>query len=135
MQAAYSPYIARIGRAPGPMGDDYAARIAAGEAYVIGEPVRGAPVRGVIVLVAQAGYLLLDNIAVDPAVRGGGFGRALLLFAEAQARRGGYREMRLYTHEKMTENLALYARSGWVETHRAEQDGFARVFFRKTLDA
>jgi hypothetical protein len=34
----------------------------------------------------------------------------------------------------MTENLAYYARHGYVETHRAEHDGFRRVFFRKPID-
>jgi hypothetical protein len=33
----------------------------------------------------------------------------------------------------MTENIALYARTGWEETGRGEQGGFARVFFRKRL--
>jgi hypothetical protein len=41
--------------------------------------------------------------------------------------------MRLYTHQTMTENIALYARTGWVETGRGEQDGFARVFFKKEV--
>jgi hypothetical protein len=34
----------------------------------------------------------------------------------------------------MTENLACYPRHGYAETHRAEQDGFNRVFFRKPID-
>jgi hypothetical protein len=34
----------------------------------------------------------------------------------------------------MTENLAYYPRHGYAETHRAEKDGFSRVFFRKTID-
>jgi hypothetical protein len=33
----------------------------------------------------------------------------------------------------MTENLAYYRRHGYTETHRAGQDGFRRVFFRKLL--
>ncbi len=33
----------------------------------------------------------------------------------------------------MTENLAYYLRRGYTETHRSDQDGFHRVFFRKTL--
>ena len=33
----------------------------------------------------------------------------------------------------MTENLAYYPRRGYAETHRAEQDGFRRVFFRKHI--
>jgi GNAT superfamily N-acetyltransferase len=86
-----------------------------------------------IVLLAEADHLLLDNVAVDPAAQGQGVGRALIGFAAAEARRRGYREMRLYTHQMMTENIALYARTGWVETGRGEQGGFARVFFRKEV--
>jgi GNAT superfamily N-acetyltransferase len=110
------------------MGDDYAARIAAGQAFVTGDPVKG-----LIVLIDAADHLLLDNIAVDPAAHGTGVGRALLQFADREAVRRGYGELRLYTHAKMTENVALYARSGWTETHRATQNGFPRVFFRKTV--
>jgi len=33
----------------------------------------------------------------------------------------------------MTENLIYYPRHGYVESHRAEHDGFRRVFFRKRL--
>jgi hypothetical protein len=32
----------------------------------------------------------------------------------------------------MTENLAYYPRHGYTKTHRALQDGFQRVFFRKS---
>ena len=34
----------------------------------------------------------------------------------------------------MTENLTYYPRYGYTETHRAQQDGFQRVFFRKPVD-
>jgi hypothetical protein len=33
----------------------------------------------------------------------------------------------------MTENLALYSRLGFVETHRAEEIGLNRVYMTKTL--
>jgi hypothetical protein len=33
----------------------------------------------------------------------------------------------------MTENLSLYARLGFVETHRAVEQGFSRVFMRRAL--
>jgi hypothetical protein len=33
----------------------------------------------------------------------------------------------------MTENLDYYPRRGYHETHRAEEDGFRRVFFRKAI--
>lgn len=128
VRAAYTMYIARIGKPPGPMLDDYATLVRAHCVWVA-----GAPVAGVIVLVGEDDHLLLDNVAVDPAAQGSGVGRALIGFAEAEARRRGYGEMRLYTHATMTENIALYRCTGWVETGRGEQDGFDRVFFRKDV--
>jgi GNAT superfamily N-acetyltransferase len=110
------------------MADDYAGRIQAGEAFVTGDPIHG-----LIVLIDEPDHLLLDNIAVAPASHGQGIGRALLQFADSEARRRGYAELRLYTHQLMTENIALYARSGWQETARATQNGFPRVFFRKPV--
>ena len=125
---AYSKYIVRIGRPPGPMLDDYAAHVRAHAVWITGTPIAG-----LIVLLGEDDHLLLDNIAVDPARQGEGVGRALMAFAEAEARRRGCSELRLYTHATMTENIQLYSRNGWVETGRGTQDGFARVFFRKAV--
>jgi hypothetical protein len=33
----------------------------------------------------------------------------------------------------LLENIAYYARHGYAETRRHEQDGFRRVFFRKPV--
>jgi GNAT superfamily N-acetyltransferase len=127
---AYTKYIERIGKPPGPMLDDYRAHIRAHEAWVL---ETGGDIAGVIVLVPQEENLLLDNVAVDPGQHGRGLGRALMEFAEREARRRGYDEVRLYTHAKMTENVAMYPRLGWQETGRAEQAGYDRVFFRKPV--
>ena len=64
-----------------------------------------------------------------------GSGRALLEFAEQQAAERGVRELRLYTHERMTENIELYERLGWTEYDRLVEHGFARVFMRKQVTA
>ena len=79
-----------------------------------------------------AGFLL-DNIAVLPDCQGKGFGRALIEFAEAEARRRGFGEIHLYTHALMTENIALYRRIGFVETHRVSEKGYDRVYMTKRL--
>jgi ribosomal protein S18 acetylase RimI-like enzyme len=131
VEEAYSPYIARMaGRRPGPMDDDYPARVAEGAVWVL---ERDDIVAGILVLLPGRDHLLLDNVAVAPAHKGHGLGRQLVAFAEAEARRRGLDELRLYTHVTMTENQALYRRVGFEETHRAEQAGLQRVFMRKQL--
>ena len=127
---AYRHYTARIGKPPGPMLDDYAARVAEGLVWVLEEE---AAITGIIVLLSAPDYLLLDNIAVSPARQGLGLGRRLLVFAEAEALRRGYREIRLYTHQEMVENQRLYASIGYEETGRGAEAGYERVFMRKQL--
>lgn len=130
VDAAYRPYLVRIGKPPGPMTDDYAARIA--EHCVWVSEGAGA-LTGVLVLFDTPDGCLLDNIAVPPDRHGKGHGRALLLFAEVEAKRRGHREIRLYTHVLMTENIALYTRIGYVETARVSEKGFDRIYMAKPL--
>jgi N-acetylglutamate synthase-like GNAT family acetyltransferase len=66
---AYTPYIARIGRKPGPMLDDYAGLIEANQVHVL-EQDGGAV--GVLVLIPEASALLLDNVAIRPDRHGRG---------------------------------------------------------------
>ena len=127
---AYRHYTARMGKPPGPMFDDYAARVLEGVVWVLEE---GAAVAAIIVLLPTTDYLLLDNIAVSPARQGLGLGRRLLAFAEAEALRRGYCEIRLYTHQTMVENQRLYASIGYEETGRGTEAGYERVFMRKRL--
>jgi len=127
---AYRHYIGRIGKPPGPMLDDYAARVSEGVVWVLENDTA---IAGIIVLLPAPDYLLLDNIAVSPPHQGAGFGRRLLAFAEAEALRRGYREIRLYTHQTMVENQRLYASIGYEETGRGTAAGYDRVFMRKRL--
>ncbi len=128
--AAYQHYVPRIGGAPAPMTADYAAAVHRGQAWVA---VEDGEVAGFVILAAGPGYLLLENVAVLPAAQGRGIGARLLALAEEHARSLRLYEIRLYTNEAMTENLAYYPRHGYTETHRMQQDGFQRVFFRKCL--
>ena len=129
--AAYRKYVCQIGRAPAPMTADYAQAVRDGQAWAA---IEDGQIVGFVIVMAQPGYLLLDNVAVLPAAQGRGIGARLLALAEEQARGLGLGEIRLYTNGAMTENLAYYPRHGYAETHRAEQDGFNRVFFRKPID-
>ena len=129
-QAAYQKYVPRMGRVPAPMTADYAQAVSAGQAWAA---VADGQVAGFAILVAEPGYLLLENVAVLPAAQGRGVGARLLALTEEHARDLGLGEIRLYTNEVMTENIAYYARHGYTETHRQEHHGFHRVFFRKPV--
>jgi GNAT superfamily N-acetyltransferase len=131
VHAAYKHYEERIGTVPRPMIDDYAEVI---KNYQVTVAESGQTLIGVIVLTVTDEGFLIDNVAVDPSYHGKGIGKALLEFAEAEARRAGFGSIYLYTHEKMTENLALYARIGYVEYDRRSQGDFSLVYMRKRLE-
>jgi GNAT superfamily N-acetyltransferase len=130
VNAAYGHYLEHIGILPRPMTDDYA-EVIANQQVTVAES-RGTIV-GVIVLAVDDEGFLVDNVAVDPSHRGKGLGRVLLEFAEAEAQRAGFDSIYLYTHEKMTENVALYSRIGYIEYDRRSQGDFSLVFMRKDL--
>lgn len=129
-RSAYEKYTERIGREPAPMVADFVMYIRAGNVLVVEN-------KGV--LVAYAVYyadgdcLQLENIAVDPAHHGRGYGTQLLKAIHDLARQGKYCAVSLYTNEKMVENLLWYPKRGYKEIDRRKEDGFSRVFFRYTV--
>ena len=129
VQRAYDHYVERIGRRPSPMDDDYDARIAAGELWILEDR----ELAGTVVLRSGDGHLLVDNLAVASERQGEGLGRALLEFAELEAARRRLPELRLYTNVKMTENIAMYGRLGWHEFQRTTEGPYSRVYFRKPV--
>ena len=110
--------------------DDYLARVSEDAVWVLQD---GPAIAGILVLLSAPEYLLLDNIAIAPERQGRGLGRRLLAFAESEALRRGYREIRLYTHQTMIENQRLYASIGYEERGRGSEAGYDRVFMRKPL--
>ena len=130
--AAFARHIAAVGGRPMPMDDDHAARIAKGQQYVIDADEPGT-LAASIVLVEEDGYLVVNNVAVAPDRQRRGHGRALLSFAEGEARRRGLPEVRLHTHARMADNLIMYPRLGYVESGRERQGGFDRVLFVKPV--
>ena len=132
VKAAYQHYIPRLGKPPGPMLDDYAQAVQKHHAYVA---VLDSAIIGLLVLIQQPKGILLDNIAVHPSVQGQGLGKRLMEFAEQQAQTLGYTELQLYTHIKMTENIAIYTALGYTEIARRNEQGYQRVYMAKRLNA
>jgi GNAT superfamily N-acetyltransferase len=130
-EQAYTRYVAAIGRKPAPMVADFAAQIADGHVHAAVSDTD--ELQGFIVFFAEDDAMFLENVAVQPAAVGKGIGKALISFCEAEARRLGLAAVRLYTNEKMTENLSIYPRLGYIETGRRTEHGFNRVFFEKRL--
>ena len=114
-RAAYAVYIDRLGREPKPMVEDYAVPIERGDVSVL--EIDGAAA-GVLVVRDAPDHLLIYSIALDPSHQGRGLGQRLMRYAEDTARRRAHPEVRLYTNEIMTENIAFYSRLGYVESAR-----------------
>jgi ribosomal protein S18 acetylase RimI-like enzyme len=131
IDASYWHYVERIGVLPGPMRENYAEILRSRRSVTVAEAA--GEIVGVLVLDVNGGRFLLEILAVAPSHRGKGLGRKLLELAESEARRAGFDSIHLYTHEKMTENQALYRKIGYVEYERRLDDGLPRVFMRKQL--
>ena len=131
-QRAYARYVSAIGRRPAPMIADFRSQIESGDVYV----ATGLDdnIQGFIVFFPQGDRMFLENVAVLPAMAGQGIGKALIQFCEDVAQQLGFGSVRLYTNEKMIENLSIYPRLGYIEVDRHTEDGFNRVFFEKMLD-
>ena len=125
VRAAYAPWIERFGREPSPMQDDYGRRIADGEIWVLEE--NGA-LLGCVMLRDGPQALLMPNIAVAPEAQGEGYSRRLMTFAEMEACRRGFDELRLFVNTLMTENIELYRHLGFIDRERIEGAGEHRTY-------
>ena len=107
---AYAKWVPLIGREPKPMQADYVAAIATHRIDLVHV---GGTLAGLIETVAEAGHLLIENVAVSPAFQGRGIGRTLMAHAERLAAVSGYGELRLYTNQRFATNIALYLKLGY----------------------
>ncbi len=127
---AYSKYVQRVGKPPAPMVADFANQIDQQQIWV---GVIDNHVAGYVVLYPLTNSMHLENVAILSRYVGQGIGRQLIGFAESEARRLSLDAVELYTNIKMTENIAYYPKLGYLETDRREEDGFSRVYYKKSL--
>jgi molybdopterin-guanine dinucleotide biosynthesis protein A len=130
-QAAYQNFVERIGRLPQPLTADYAEVIRTDETWVA-EDVGGRLI-GVLVLKPAGDHLLIWSVAVAVELQRSGIGRRLLALAEREGLRRSVREMRLFTNEKMGENVALYERHGYAITGREVREDRVLIHMSKKV--
>jgi len=129
-QEAFGFYLNRMDHEPARMNADFERQISAGRTYVAELDQRFA---GYIVIHQQSDHVLVDHIAVLPAMSGKGVGSQLLAHAEQMARDWHKPRVQLYTNALMHENLCWYAWLGYSKIGRRVEQGFDRVYFSKDV--
>ncbi len=127
---AYGHYVERLGKPPGPMLDDYADII---DKHIVYVAELNNSIVGLFVLMENYQPILLDNLAVDPAMQGQGIGTKLLSYAESIVRKKGHDSIQLYTHELMYENIDFYQGKGYQIVHKVTEKGYQRIYMHKKL--
>ena len=122
-RAAYAKNRPVLGVEPMPLLADYSQILLECEVWLL-ESAHG--LDGVLVLEPRADDVLLWSVATAPRVQGSGLGNRLLAAAEARARELGRRHVRLYTGDRLADNIAWYKRHGYVH-ERVESLGDRQV--------
>lgn len=119
-RAAYARNRALLGVEPLPLLADYAEIVATKEVWLAEERSQ---LRGVLVLEARAGDLLIWSIAAAPDAQRQGLGQIMLDAAEVRARQLGRDVIRLYTGAVLASLIGWYHRHGYeVERHEELPD-------------
>ena len=90
---------------------------------------------GLINLHDNSVHLVVSLLTVRPDSQRRGIGRALIAFAEAEAKRRGLIGLLLHTPEKLVTAIEFYRQLGFSEAGRETAYGQAFVVFAKRCDA
>ncbi|GAA1971136.1 helix-turn-helix domain-containing GNAT family N-acetyltransferase [Isoptericola halotolerans] len=110
------------------LADDAARLVAPRGAFVVATSA-GSPVACGGVQTLGPGVGEIKRMWVDDAWRGAGLGSRLLRHLEQVARELGHTELRLDTHEALTEAIAMYERAGYRRIERYNDNLHATHFF------
>ena len=131
-RAAYSKWVALIGREPLPMQADYERAV---REHTIDLLTVGGALTGLIETIVHADHLWIENVAVAPERQGRGYGRLLLAHAERRAVQAGRGEIRLLTNQAFAANLEFYAGLGYAIERTEPFRGGTTVHMRKRIEA
>jgi N-acetylglutamate synthase-like GNAT family acetyltransferase len=88
---------------------------------------------GVLALADRIDHLLIETALIDPTRPNRGFLKALLAFAEQEARNRDYDAVRLVIHARGTETAAVCRSLGYRAFDRTETDGRRVLVMCKAL--
>jgi GNAT superfamily N-acetyltransferase len=108
---AYAKWVQVIGREPLPMVVDYAKAVLVSDIHILS--LDEVPV-AIVVLERKHDSLYIDNLAVEPAAQGKGFGRHLLQHVEREAQQYGVKKITLLTNAAFASNVSFYLAHGFV---------------------
>ena len=127
---AYAQCVPVIGREPMPMKADYDAAL---REHLVDLLYVDGRLAALIEIIPQANHLLIENVAVLPALQGRGLGHRLMAHGEALAISLGLSEMRLYTNKDFAANVRLYLRLGYRVDREEPFMGGTTVYMSKPL--
>jgi GNAT superfamily N-acetyltransferase len=130
-RAAFAKNRPVLGVEPLPLLADYAQILLECEVWLLEGP-QG--LDGVLVLEPRADDILLWSIATASRAQSAGLGNRLLAAAEARARELGRSRVRLYTGDRLADNIAWYKRHGYVHERVEALDDRQVVHLVKNLD-
>jgi ribosomal protein S18 acetylase RimI-like enzyme len=127
---AYAKWVPVIGREPKPMAADYHAAV---RNHLIDIAFLDKTLAGLIEIIPHTDHILIENVAVAPAMQGRGLGKTLVARVENFARTRGTPLVRLYTNAKFESNIELYQRLGYEIERQGEFHGGVVVHMMKRL--
>ena len=84
-------------------------------------------------MIPKVDHLLIENIAVSPALQNSGLGRKLMAYAEHVAASFGHIETKLYTNKLFAENVRFYRKLGYTVDREEAFKGGLTVYMSKQV--
>lgn len=129
-RAAYAKWVPVIGREPLPMKADYEAAV---REHLVDLLHVGGVLAGLVEMIPEPQWLLIENLAVAPAFQGRGCARILLAQAEQTAKVLQLAGLRLFTNKQFASNVDLYLHQGFVVDREEPFMGGFTVYMSKPL--
>ena len=129
-RAAYAKWVKVIGREPLPMVADHAAAVRDHQVDLL---FADDELVGLIEMIMAPDHLRVENVAIRPLSQRRGFGRHLMVHAEAVAARADRQLVRLYTNQAFASNVVLYEALGYRIDCRTQYRGGTTVHMSKRL--